>query len=53
VSKASAEFYRAWAVERSRQIDRAGNPAQRQELMEYHDRARKFWEEKVAHANAP
>jgi hypothetical protein len=47
------EFFRDWAVERSEQLRRLGDCLQRQELLEQWDRAKKFWEERVAEANAP
>jgi hypothetical protein len=53
VSRAAAEFFRDWAVERSEQLGRHESGLQRQELLEQLDRAKKFWDERVAEANAP
>ena len=53
LSRAAAEFFRDWAVERSEQLTRLESSSQRREILEQWDRARKFWEERVANANAP
>jgi hypothetical protein len=51
LSKASAQFFLDWVQERARRV-RLDDPAQRQEVLQYHTMAEKFWREKVAQANA-
>lgn len=51
VSKASAEFFLGWTRERMARI-KLDDPAQRQEVLAPHERAEKFWLDKVAKANA-
>jgi hypothetical protein len=53
VSEASVRFFRDWTAERSRQLERLGNPVHRQEVLEAWEGAKKFWEERLAQANAP
>jgi hypothetical protein len=53
VSKTSAQFFQDWTSERLQQLSRIGNANQRQELLEQVEHAKKFWEQRVAEANAP
>ena len=52
ISKGSAEYFRDWVQER---IDRVklDDATQRAEVLRYHEDALKFWEQKIAEANAP
>jgi hypothetical protein len=52
VSRASAQFFLDWVRER---IDRVqvDDPAQREEVLAHHRAALRFWEGRVAQANAP
>src|SRR5262249_14292916 len=51
VSKASARFFLDWTRERMQRV-RLVDEAQRREVLEHHRRAEKFWQERVARANA-
>jgi hypothetical protein len=51
ISKASAEFFLAWTRERMARV-KLDDPGQRQEVLAYHVLAEKFWQERVAKANA-
>jgi hypothetical protein len=51
ISKVSAQFFLDWARERARRI-RLEDPGQRREVLEYHTRAEKFWQDLAAGANA-
>jgi hypothetical protein len=51
ISKTSARFFLDWVRERSQRIKLA-DPEQRREVLRYHETAEKFWEERVAKANA-
>jgi hypothetical protein len=51
ISKASAQFFLDWVRERSRRLE-LDDPARRQEVLQYHERAERFWEDLVARANA-
>jgi hypothetical protein len=51
VSKASAQFFLDWVRERSRQI-KLDDPRQRDEVLQHHRAAERFWQEKVAAATA-
>ncbi|MCI0684588.1 MAG: CehA/McbA family metallohydrolase [Gemmataceae bacterium] len=51
ISKASAQFFLDWTRERMARIKLA-DPAQRQEVLQHHLRAEKFWQDRVAKANA-
>ena len=51
VSKVSAQFFLDWVRERADRI-KLNNPRQQDEVMQYHQTAEKFWQEKVAKANA-
>jgi hypothetical protein len=50
ISKKSAQFFLDWVHERARQIH-IDDPHQRQEVMEYHRKARDFWRKLVETAN--
>jgi hypothetical protein len=50
ISKKSAQFFLDWVYERARQIQ-IDDPQKRQEVMEYHRKARDFWKDLVAKAN--
>jgi hypothetical protein len=52
ISRASAEYFRDWVQERIGKI-KLTDEKQRAEVMKYHEAALKFWEEKIAAANAP
>jgi hypothetical protein len=51
LSKASAQFFLNWTRERMQRIQ-LDDPAQRKEVLQHHLRAEKFWEQRVAQANA-
>jgi hypothetical protein len=51
VSKSSAQFFLDWVRERMSQI-KLDNPQERAEVLKPHATAEKFWQEKVAQANA-
>src|SRR5262249_29404413 len=51
ISKASAQFFRDWVHERAGRI-KLDDPSQKQEVLQPHTLAEKFWKEKVAAANA-
>jgi hypothetical protein len=51
VSKRSARFFLDWVKERVERV-KVTDPAQRREVLQYHRRARKFWEDILAQANA-
>jgi len=53
ISKASAEFFRDWTLERARQLSSLRDPVERRDVLEPWDLAKKFWEERVAESNAP
>jgi hypothetical protein len=50
VSKASAHFFLDWVHERMNQI-KLDDPVQKEEVLQHHRAAERFWEEKVAQAN--
>ncbi|MBI3468146.1 MAG: CehA/McbA family metallohydrolase [Planctomycetes bacterium] len=52
VSRASAQFFLDWVKERMQRIKLA-DPDQRQEVLSHHEQAQRFWEARVASANAP
>jgi hypothetical protein len=52
ISRESAQFFLDWARERIGRV-KLENEAQSQEVLAYHRTAAKFWQEKVASANAP
>jgi len=51
VSKASVQFFIDWVQERSARV-KLDDAAQRQEVLEYHAKAKKFWEDVLSKANA-
>ena len=51
ISRASASFFLDWVRERASRIELA-DPAQRAEVLRYHDHAVAFWEDLVKRANA-
>jgi hypothetical protein len=51
ISKASARFFLDWVRERAGRV-KVDDPARRDEVLDYHRRAEKFWEDLVARANA-
>ena len=51
ISKASAAFFLNWTRERMERI-KVDDPRQRQEVLAHHLAAKRFWEERVAKANA-
>jgi len=51
VSKEAAQFFHDWVYERAGRI-KLDDPGQKQEVLEYHKRARDFWKQKLAEANA-
>ena len=51
ISRASAQFFLDWTRERMGRI-KLDDPAQRQEVLQHHLRAEKFWQDRVANANA-
>lgn len=51
VSKASAQFFLDWVRERSGQI-KLDDPRQRDEVLQHHRAAERFWQEKIAAATA-
>ncbi len=54
ISRASAEFFLDWVNERAERVGRKLKDLDRlREVLVYHDRARRFWQEKIASANAP
>lgn len=51
ISKEAAQFFLDWVGERARRIT-LENPEEREAVLEHHRRARDFWQQKVAEANA-
>jgi hypothetical protein len=51
VSKSSAQFFLDWVHERANRI-KLNHPRQQDEVIQHHRSAEKFWQEKVARANA-
>jgi hypothetical protein len=51
ISKSSARFFLDWVQERADRV-KLEDPAQRQEVLQHHVSARKFWEGILAQANA-
>jgi len=52
ISRASAEYFRDWVKERMAKV-KLEDDRQRAEVLQYHEAALRFWEEKVTQANAP
>jgi len=51
ISKKAAQFFSDWVYERAGQI-KLDDAKEKAEVLEYHRRARDFWQKKVAEANA-
>jgi hypothetical protein len=51
ISRTAAQFFLDWVYQRARQLSIA-DPAQRSAVLEYHRKARDFWQALVAKANA-
>ncbi len=51
ISKASAEFFLDWAKERAMRV-KLDDPTQREEVLQHHRAAEKFWQDLVTKANA-
>jgi hypothetical protein len=51
VSRSAAQFFLDWVYERARQLQLA-DPAQRAAVLEYHRKARDFWQALLSKANA-
>ncbi|HEY3253844.1 MAG TPA: hypothetical protein VGJ91_07855, partial [Polyangiaceae bacterium] len=51
ISRSSAQFFLDWVKERKQRI-KLDNPAQRLEVLQHHEQAEKFWEARIASANA-
>ena len=53
ISRASAQFFLDWVMERQKQIrSKVQSPAELREVLSYHDSARRYWEELLRQANA-
>jgi len=50
ISKASVQFFLDWTRKRMGKI-KLDDPAQRNEVLQHHLRAEKFWQDRVAKAN--
>jgi hypothetical protein len=51
ISKASAQFFLDWVRERAKRV-KLDDPSERQEVLQYHKMAERFWEDLVNRANA-
>jgi hypothetical protein len=51
ISKQAAQFFHDWVYERAGRL-KLEDGAEKQEVLEYHKRARDFWKQKLAEANA-
>jgi hypothetical protein len=51
ISRAAAQYFLDWVRERMGRI-KLDDPGEREEVLTYHRAAEKFWEQKVAQANA-
>jgi len=51
ISKASAQFFLDWVRERAKRL-KLDDPAQRHEVLHYHEMAERFWADLVSRANA-
>jgi hypothetical protein len=51
ISRKSAQFFLDWVNERMNRV-KLEDPVQRRDVLQYHARAKKFWEEILAQANA-
>jgi hypothetical protein len=52
ISKASAQFFYDWVIERAGRI-KLTDEKQKAEVLDYHRQARDFWKKRVEEANAP
>jgi hypothetical protein len=52
ISRQSVQFFLDWIDERVAQLEQLTDPAQRQEILRYWDRARPFWQDRLDRANA-
>lgn len=52
ISRASARFFLDWVRERIGRV-KVEDPVQREEVLQHHRAAERFWQERVAQANAP
>jgi hypothetical protein len=53
ISRTSAQFFVDWVAEREKQVRSKGLPAdQLREVMEHHEMAKRFWQERLNQANA-
>lgn len=54
ISRKSAEFFADWVDERIERVQlKLKDPTKLREVLEYHEKARVFWRQRVAAANAP
>ncbi len=51
ISKRAAQFFLDWVYQRARQL-KLDDPQQHREVLEYHRKARDFWQNRVSQANA-
>ena len=51
ISKGAAQFFVDWVYERAKQI-KLDDPAERKEVLDWHRRARDFWQDLLSKANA-
>ncbi len=51
ISRQAAQFFLDWVYERARGLELT-DPDQRREVLEYHRKARDFWQKKLSEANA-
>jgi hypothetical protein len=51
ISKSSAQFFLDWVRERAKRV-KLDDPVQRQDVLQYHQQAEKFWQGLVDQANA-
>jgi hypothetical protein len=51
ISRKSAQFFLDWVNDRMKRI-KLEDPGQRRDVLNYHDRAKEFWEDILAQANA-
>jgi hypothetical protein len=52
ISRKAVQFFNDWLYERAREI-KLDDPGQRREVLEYHRKAREFWQDLLSKANAP
>ena len=51
INRASAQFFVDWVRERAQRV-KVDDPVKRAALLGYHEKAEKYWQDKVANANA-